>query len=307
MISVIICSREKRRLETLLQNIKNTIGVPYEVIAVDNAVKNEGICSVYNTAAGKASFDLLCFVHEDVIFSTENWGRKMAMHLKNPCVGLIGIAGGDAKSLVPSSWYIPVRSNHIHVFQHYRYKDISPEHIRITDNADNNPANRVSVLDGVFLCTRKEILLQYHFDETRFPGFHGYDIDFSLQVSCSYQLLAISDILIHHYSEGNPGKEWMESTLKVSDKWKRKLPVSVHDLSPKQFGDHHWAAMQMFIQRMVDLNYPSHILTYYFLKYSFGRFFTPRRFGSMTKYLLGCLASRSRDGRRQRAPELKTI
>ncbi|MBA4167515.1 MAG: hypothetical protein H0X41_08245 [Chitinophagaceae bacterium] len=303
MISVIICSKEQHHLERLSQNIRETIGVPYEIIATDNSVRQEGICAVYNSAASKARFSLLCFVHEDVLFDTPEWGKKIFMHLQNKDIGLIGIAGGDAKSLVPSSWYIPARSNHIHVFQHYRYNDTKPTHILVTDPNNDCNAKRASALDGVFLCTRKEVFDQHPFDEVLFRGFHGYDIDYSLQVSTTHELLSISDILIHHFSEGRPNRQWMESTLQVSRKWKKRLPVSVHPLTHKEFGDHHWAAMQMFIQRLVTMDYSTLAISRYFIYYSFNSFFTIRRFGSMTKYLLTCLAERASDERKKTLAE----
>lgn len=38
------------------------------------------------------------------------------------------------------------------------------------------------VIDGVFMFTTKEIALRHLFDESRFNGFHGYDLDFSTRV-----------------------------------------------------------------------------------------------------------------------------
>jgi len=292
MISVIICSREKFRLDHLIQNIRETIGAEHEILATDNAQARDGICKVYNSGGDKAKFDLLCFVHEDVEFVTSGWGRCIAAHLQDKKTGLIGIAGGDTKSIVPSSWYISSRSNQVNVFQHYPSSNASPAYIRVTENNGDSRAQKVAAMDGVFLCTRKEVFNQYRFDEQQFPRFHGYDIDYSLQVSADYELKVIFDVVIHHYSEGKPGKQWLESALQVSRKWKNRLPISVHQLSKKEFSDHHWTAMQVFLQRMINLNYPVYFIGYHFLYYSFTSFFTIRRMGSMIKYLITQLFQR---------------
>ena len=274
-------------LDTISRNIRETIGVPYEIIASDNAESKLGICTVYNRAAANARFEYLCFVHEDVLFSTQSWGQNIIRHLHDKSIGLLGIAGGDTKSIIPSSWYIASKSNQIHLVQHYKYKKASPEYIRITDGSPNETARNVAAIDGVLLCTRKDVFEKFKFDESTFPGFHGYDIDYSLQVSTMYRLRVIFDVLIHHYSEGKPDKQWWESARNISEKWKTRLPISVHELSAKEFRDHHWATMQIFLQRMFTLGYPVRFIVFNFLKYSFiPSFFRIRRFGSMTKYLL---------------------
>ncbi len=288
MISIIICSRQHQQVTRLVKNIEETIGVAHEILITDNSINGNGICKVYNAAAAKAKFGLFCFVHEDVVFATSNWGQNIAHHLSNMTTGLVGIAGGDTKSLVPSSWYISARSNHIHVFQHYQHKAAKPSYIRI-GISDQSHAINVAVLDGVFLCTRKDVFLHFRFDEINFQGFHGYDIDYSLQVSSAYKIKVVPDILIHHYSEGRPGKDWMDSTLMVSRKWKTQLPVSAHPLSKKAFQDHHWASMQVFIQRMVQLDYSLFFIIRNFALYSFNKFFNARRFSSMSKYLVAGL------------------
>jgi hypothetical protein len=45
-------------------------------------------------------------MHEDIEMKTEGWGQKvLEIFEQNPETGLIGVAGGGYKSLVPSSWY----------------------------------------------------------------------------------------------------------------------------------------------------------------------------------------------------------
>jgi len=286
MISIVICSVRPALLAALRQNIEDSIGTPYEIIAIDNSDNRYGICAAYNEGGAKARYPFICFMHEDISFATPDWGKRVVDHLSEKNTGLLGIAGGDAKSLVPSSWSSCMISNEINIFQHYRTNDMAPEHRLVTGPPAPAVKKRVVALDGVWLCTRKEIFSQYKFDEVNFPGFHGYDIDFSLQLLQQYELYVIFDILVHHYSEGKPDRTWMTSARRVSRKWRHQLPISIYGSSFADYRRHHWRSMQIFLEHLLRLryNYPSLLLS--LVTWSFTRFFSFRRFGSMGKYIL---------------------
>ena len=83
MVSVIICSINKTLARQVEQNIQETIGVPWELILTDNTELKKGITWVYNEAASRARFEILCFEHEDVLFGTANWGALIQQYFKN--------------------------------------------------------------------------------------------------------------------------------------------------------------------------------------------------------------------------------
>lgn len=288
MISIIICSVNRELLSRLLLHIEDTIGMPYEVISIDNSDNRYGICKAYNEGADRAQYPILCFMHEDISFETKNWGRKIYRHLQDPKTGLLGVAGGDAKSRVPSSWSLPVTSNHINLVQHYKHNSMPSDRILTTTSPANADKARVISLDGVWLCTRKDVFEQFRFDDRLFTGFHGYDIDYSLQVNTRYYVYVIFDVLIHHYSEGRPDKKWMESACLVSKKWKHRLPLAVQEVPEKAFFLHHWHAMHVFLRKLSQLNYSYIRIVYYLCSYSFNRYFNLRRFLSMWKFTLEC-------------------
>ena len=93
MISIVICSISPERLRQVIQNIQGTIGVEYEIIAIDNREKNWPIARVYNEGAYRAQYPYLFFVHEDVKFHSRNWGLVIEEKLKEPNCGVIGFAG----------------------------------------------------------------------------------------------------------------------------------------------------------------------------------------------------------------------
>lgn len=75
MISIIICSRNKNIDSELEQNILDTIGnIVYEVINIDNSTNNYSIFQAYNKGTQIAKYPYLCFMHEDILFHTADWG-----------------------------------------------------------------------------------------------------------------------------------------------------------------------------------------------------------------------------------------
>lgn len=285
MISIIVCSVKAENLSALKFNIEETIGVPYQLISIDNSKTGYGICDVYNSGAKQAQYPVLCFVHEDVKFETPDWGKKVCTHLADKDTGLIGLAGGDTKGPLPTSWSVSVVSNEINIIQHYKNALKDPEHILKT-GLPNAVKRKVVALDGVLLATRKDVFQKFQFDEKTFKGFHGYDIDYSLQVGTQYNLCVVFDIVVRHYSEGNPDKSWMESAFLVSKKWKTRLPVSVHALPASEKNFYYWRSMQIFLQRLFELNYPWYRILFYYTSFSISKYFKLQRFLSMGKYVI---------------------
>ncbi|SEM69296.1 hypothetical protein SAMN05216436_106223 [bacterium A37T11] len=58
----------------------------------------------------------------------------------------------------------------------------------------------VAVLDGVWLCTRKNIALKFPFDERSLKGFHCYDLDFSLNVGLNHDFIITYNVLLERFS-----------------------------------------------------------------------------------------------------------
>ena len=120
MLSIIISSYQPHYYQALEKNIAETIGIPYEVIKVDNPGKM-GICEAYNHGAQKAQYDYLLFLHEDVLFETQNWGKELIELLNLENCGVIGVAGTDYYGYVPYQW--ANRKSKIHIIQSNKQKN----------------------------------------------------------------------------------------------------------------------------------------------------------------------------------------
>ena len=105
MISVIICSRGQEFRAATVESIAATIGVPYELIAVENGQGQYGICEAYNIGAAQANYPLLCFVHEDIAFRTSDWGKVVAHVLRDVSIGVVGVIGGKWLPKAPGTWW----------------------------------------------------------------------------------------------------------------------------------------------------------------------------------------------------------
>ncbi|MDN3657158.1 glycosyltransferase [Ferruginibacter paludis] len=230
MISVIICSINKILAGQVQKNIAETIGVVWEPVIIDNITNPQSLTYVYNLGAAKASYDILCFVHEDLIFKTQNWGLKLIDHFKNdPQLGLVGIAGSKYKSNVPSGWATGIAEIDCCNITHLDRKGNQQQ--MYFNPVPGSLIQEVVVLDGVLLCCPKKVWEEVKFDDILLKGFHLYDLDFSLRVAEKYKVVVSFEIDMIHLTEGgNFSDKWLEATLDWHNKMSAKLPAYVKGL-----------------------------------------------------------------------------
>lgn len=233
MISVLICSVNPDLLNDVNENIKKTIGVPFEILYTDNRTAKKGICQVYNELAPKASFDYLCFLHEDVLLKTGNWGQKIIdIFSKDEKVGLVGIAGSKYKSGYFSGWYTGVKE--LDCANYFHQYPSGFEHVLLTPSGTKEP-EEVVCIDGVMICTKKNVWKKTLFDEMLLKGFHFYDIDYSLRVAQQYKVIVTYDIdLIHITTGGDYSNNWIEMAISYHEKKKSSLPFSKINVNKKK-------------------------------------------------------------------------
>jgi hypothetical protein len=227
MISIIICSKYPDISQELKENIKNTIGTDYEIVVINNSQNQYSIFSAYNEGISQSKFPFLCFVHEDVMFKTKNWGKILFKHLSDNKTGIIGVAGGKIMTRIPASWWL-VGPGYKNLIQHYKNKKTV-----VSEKTEHQSSMRQSaiILDGVFLAFRAELLEKIKFDE-ELTGFHGYDHDISVQtVMAGYNNYVIFDLLLEHFSEGNMNAQYYTNLIKVYKKWKDSLPLFTSDIT----------------------------------------------------------------------------
>lgn len=256
MLSIIVSSYQPEYFLQFSNNIEETIGVnfAYEIIQIWNP-NLMGICEAYNKGAEKAQYENLLFVHEDVLFETQNWGAILINFLEDERMGCIGLAGANYIPNTPAPWWIIDNYKNSHL-AHFNKK--TNKRYDYTFSSDNGllPSK---ILDGVFLACRKNIWKRVKFNE-ELKGFHGYDINFSLAVSEIKQNHILNKINIVHFSAGSLTSEWMTQLIKAYNlsSYKQK------DIINK---DTELASFKYFADQLRHLDFPANEKLFYLQKF----------------------------------------
>lgn len=252
MISIIICARNVDIPGELRKNIAETIGVDYEIIVIDNSENKLNIFTAYNMGVERSKFPLLLFMHDDIHYHTAQWGQRVIDHFRDEKVGAIGVAGGPYVPSVPGGWW-STGAGHLYLLQSARRGD---EPVLQNYFPAGASAREVVVLDGVLFCIRRRLFDTIRFDDKTFNGFHLYDLDISMQVfHAGYKLLAVNDILIHHFSSGVLDGKWISNLLLFHKKWKSHLPVSARPFTRAQQCSMEYRTLNEFMSNRL-LNLP---------------------------------------------------
>lgn len=224
MLSVIVCHRNPILFNQFKESVSKTIGIPFEIVAIDNTKNTFNIFQAYNLGVKQSKYGILCFSHEDILFHTLNWGQKIVDHFTDPKIGIVGVAGGHYLPESPAAWFSSAyRSVNI---LHSTTKDgIKKINHTIEKEYFNDLSAEVVAVDGVWFCIPRILFQTISFDEHLFKGFHCYDLDISLQTrKLGLKAIVVSDILIEHFSGGNCDDEWIKNSIILNEKWRNCLP-----------------------------------------------------------------------------------
>jgi glycosyltransferase involved in cell wall biosynthesis len=278
MISIIICSKNECLLKKVSKSIEETIGVAFEIIPIINGDGKFGISEAYNLGASKSKYPYLCFCHEDITFHTANWGTILINHFTNSGARLIGVLGCTVKTKCPGSVYIFEsdfnRQNHLQ-----KYPD--GQVIACNENPEKEIISEVCILDGMFISSTKSAWEETRFSESYLPGFHGYDIDFSLKNFRLGKILVVYDILLEHASFGSFSKTWVEAQLVVTKKWCKALPLSTSVNNRIAIKSAEIKNLKEFIKILITTGFSKKIIIKYF-----GRLVVLDPFNSLNGYFI---------------------
>ena len=252
MLSIIICHQNIELLNSIKNSIKSTIGVPYELIIIDNINNQYSIFSAYNKGVKRAKYEIVCFAHEDILFYTDNWGNNVITHFKDPQVGMIGVLGGMAQSDIPSAWWFNnyfAKSARNLLMKNPKKKDEKVYHHYNNPFSDPDKAE-VVIIDGLWFCIRKSLFNKISFDEKTFKGFHLYDADISMQVMQHARNYVVYDILMEHLWSGTVSKDYYLDLCKFAKKWQRFLPILSESIENEYLAIYNWHALRSLVLEM---------------------------------------------------------
>ena len=271
MLSLIICSKNPEDLHAITRQVKQTIGISHEIIAIDNSNARYGICEAYNQGASQSRYEYLCFMHEDVCFHSDDWGVRVVEALQNPDVGLLGIMGSTAKTKAPSGWSLATdlgltRLNFIQWFA-------GGESRQSLINPDGGSLAEVVTLDGCWLCTRKDVWRKIPFDQETFRNFHFYDLDYALRVfKAGYKVCVLYGVKIEHLSLGNFNGQWIKEALVFQKKWRGQLPVHLPTIRKGDLRETEFRTQKKFTQLLIKNKADKPLVFSHLLRcFAFGR------------------------------------
>ena len=257
MISIVICSRNKDLLESVTKNISKSVGVPYELIVINNDANRYSISAAYNKGVHQSKYDIICFAHEDILFISKDWGKRVVNHFTNSTVGMIGVSGGKAQADVPSAWWHHnlFAKSAINLVMTSQNGDAGEkQHFHYINRSTSANKEEVVIIDGLWFCIRKELFNVISFDEKTFKGFHLYDADISLQVGAFAKRFIVFDIIMEHLYSGKISKDYYTDMIRFIEKWKTDLPQMSDDLNNDYLRMTSWYMLRSFILDMVSQN-----------------------------------------------------
>ena len=265
MISLIICSRTSITDQSLAANIASTIGVAYEIISIDNSANKYSICEAYNIGVEQSRFNILCFMHDDILYHNAKWGANVLQHLNdNTEIGAIGIAGTPHYPFMPGPWW----GNGL-LYEHILQGSLGSEPT-LKSNIPLNEKRQVVAFDGVWFCIKKELFSKIKFDEKSFKGFHLYDCDICMQMhNQGIKMCCINDVLIQHNSIGTPNKTWIDNDLKFQKKWRKTLPSYCIDISYNKLCAYEYKTLNAFMWICAGNGWSNKKIYVHALKYLF--------------------------------------
>lgn len=207
-----------------IEHIKRTIGIKnYEIQCFIN-YNQYSLSVIYNKVLNRYDNDksvIILFVHVDIIFRTNDWGRILLHKFNNTNYGIIGVAG---------SIYIP--ESGVWWDDKYSMRGI----VEHTDGVNTWVSKYSSekrggvietiVVDGLFIAVNPTLII-HKFDEF-FSGFHYYDLGFCMSNYLDGCNIGITtDIRILHKSIGITNEQWEINRKKFIEKYSLELPISI--------------------------------------------------------------------------------
>lgn len=249
MLSVIICSRSNDVSSELKENISATIGCEYEMVVIDNSKNQYNIFQAYNEGVRRAKGDILCFMHDDILYHSENWGNKVCEYFDSyPDLGCLGVAGSHLVLDAPASfWHSEASCLHF-------YGHDSDGNLLLLDNTADEVAEdgliKVCSVDGLWMSIRKSLFETIRFDDHTFQGFHCYDSDICMQIiQAGYDIGIAVGVLVEHGKRGTQNSSYFESIRAWHKKWTGFLPV----VRGAEFSDKDIVARTALVRHIISL------------------------------------------------------
>ena len=224
-MNLTIAFSTRKKEELYIQQLKETSGIRnVEVLCYENP-NGESQTKIYNKALKEAKNDIILFCHDDIIFNTKKWGKRLLKHFSETDFGVLGLAG-TRKLPESGRWWDDINqslSNMVGIVNHSNEG-------RTWESKYSRPFINnvipVVMLDGLFFAVNRKKIVKNFNEEV--SGFHFYDVDFTFTNHLEgVKVGVMTNIRITHKSVGETNEEWEENRKLFVERHSKNLPSEV--------------------------------------------------------------------------------
>lgn len=183
--------------------------------------------AILDEFAGRGDLEALVLVHQDAEIMEQNFCSIVREALRDPDVGLVGCVGAVGVRSI-AWWEASVTlASFINRYEEHGGGDLPSFSWEWSEAPAYARTGEVETLDGFLLVLSPWAIQNVRFDES-LGKFHGYDLDYCLQVRAAGRKVVTADFrAIHHRQlEMVPDPtEWVDAHVKVADKWDGRMGI----------------------------------------------------------------------------------
>jgi hypothetical protein len=177
-------------------------------------------------AAQQPELEALVLVHQDTEIVDADFCARVRATLADPEVGLVGCVGAIGVRSI-AWWEGSVSAaSFVHRYEDHGGGDLPAFSWAWGDAPPYARIGEVDTLDGFLLVLSPWVVRNVRFDES-LGQFHGYDLDFCLQVRAAGRKVVTSDFrAVHHHSlqPFDDPQPWIDAHIRVAEKWDGVIP-----------------------------------------------------------------------------------
>ncbi|HSO98730.1 MAG TPA: glycosyltransferase [Solirubrobacteraceae bacterium] len=197
---------------------------------VDTLSATGSIFQSYNALldrfAAREGLEALVLVHQDAELVDDDFCEIVRRALRDPQVGLVGCVGAIGVRSI-AWWEGSVSAaSFVHRYEEHGGGDLPAFSWASAAAPPYSRTGEVDTLDGFLLVLSPWVVRNVRFDES-LGRFHGYDLDFCLQVRAAGRKVVTSDFrAVHHHSlqPFDDPQPWIEAHIRVAEKWDGVMP-----------------------------------------------------------------------------------
>jgi hypothetical protein len=182
--------------------------------------------ALLDAAAARHDLEALVLVHQDAEIVDSDLCDRIRASLRDPAVGVVGCCGAIGVRSI-AWWEASVTlASFVNRYEENGGGDLESFSWRWDDAPPYAQTGEVDTLDGFVLAIAPWAVRNVRFDEA-LKTFHGYDLDYCLQVREAGRKVVTADFrAIHHRRlEMIPDpEEWVAAHIAVAEKWDGRMP-----------------------------------------------------------------------------------